>query len=192
MQIDTHNRKYDINDDTVGFQPSFIPRQVQNNMTQLKSGLSPLIECPCSDRITRTVVNTSAIVTTSVCPHNIADAAACTAAAEGMGATVVSSITVSNASLPAGCILNPVPGGYQAAFNTDRTSSATCDQGDGYELQGPFNNTLINEGVLPPLAEYGCTGEYPLQCTWDSPEQAREECGKAEACRAFFCSSFVR
>jgi hypothetical protein len=46
MQIDTHNRDYDINNDTVGFVPSFLPSTSVNNMTQ-KGGLSPLIECPC-------------------------------------------------------------------------------------------------------------------------------------------------
>ena len=50
MQIDTHNRNYSINDE-VGLQASFLPKMVINNMTDLKSGLSPLIECPCSDRI---------------------------------------------------------------------------------------------------------------------------------------------
>jgi len=52
MQIDTHNRNYDIND-AVGFKPWFIPKVQQNNLTDLQSGLSPLIECPCSDRITK-------------------------------------------------------------------------------------------------------------------------------------------
>ena len=46
MQIDTHNREYDIND-PVGYKPSFLPKRQQNNMTQLNGGLSPLIECPC-------------------------------------------------------------------------------------------------------------------------------------------------
>ena len=47
MQIDTHNRNYSIND-PVGLKPSFLPKMVQNEMTNLNSGLSPLIECPCS------------------------------------------------------------------------------------------------------------------------------------------------
>ena len=69
MQIDTHNRKFDINDDTAGYRPSFLPKMVVNNMTQLRSGLSPLIECPCTDRFTRSVVNSSAVVTTATCPQ---------------------------------------------------------------------------------------------------------------------------
>ena len=56
MQIDTHNRNYSITD-PVGYQASFMPQMVLNNMTNLESGLSPLIECPCSDRITKSQGN---------------------------------------------------------------------------------------------------------------------------------------
>ena len=66
MQIDTHNRNYSIND-PVGLKPSFLPNQVNNEMTNLKSGLSPLIECPCSDRISKSTVNSSSIQTTGKC-----------------------------------------------------------------------------------------------------------------------------
>ena len=52
MQIDTHNRDFSIAD-PVGYEASFLPQMVRNNMTNLRSGLSPLIECPCSDRITK-------------------------------------------------------------------------------------------------------------------------------------------
>ena len=52
MQIDTHNRNFSITD-PVGYRASFMPQMVLNNMTNLRSGLSPLIECPCSDRITK-------------------------------------------------------------------------------------------------------------------------------------------
>ena len=189
MQIDTHNREYDINDDTIGYQPSFLPTMVENNMTMLNGGLSPLIECPCTTRITRTVVNSSAIIITGTCPQAVDSLDDCKAAAADMGATVVSSASISNASLASGCILQPTDGGYSVAFNT-ASSSATCDS-EGSTLVGPFNNSVINEGVLPPDPSYGCTGEFPDQCTWDSPQQALEECGKADACRAFFCSTQV-
>ena len=49
------------------FQPSFLPNMVMNNMTNLKNGLSPLIECPCSDRITKSTVKTSSIITIGKC-----------------------------------------------------------------------------------------------------------------------------
>lgn len=55
MQIDTHNRNFDINDES-GYQPWFLPTSQQNHMTDLDSRLSPLIECPCTDRVKRKVV----------------------------------------------------------------------------------------------------------------------------------------
>jgi len=58
MQIDTHNRNYDIND-PVGYKPWFLPKVQQNNVTDLKGSLSPLIECPCSDRVKRKATNSS-------------------------------------------------------------------------------------------------------------------------------------
>jgi len=61
MQIDTHNRKYDI-DDPVGYKPWFIPKMQQNNMTDLQGGLSPLIECPCSNRFRWSKDNSSGTV----------------------------------------------------------------------------------------------------------------------------------
>lgn len=62
MQIDTHNREFDINEQS-GYKPTFLPKTDRNNETNLHSGLSPLIECPCTDRYTRTVVKTSPIIT---------------------------------------------------------------------------------------------------------------------------------
>jgi hypothetical protein len=52
MQIDTHNRDYNLTD-PVGYKPSFLPKTDMNNVTDHSSGLSPLIECPCTTRITR-------------------------------------------------------------------------------------------------------------------------------------------
>ena len=70
MQIDTHNREYGINDQ-VGLKPSFLPNMVMNNMTYLNGGLSPLIECPCSDRIVKSSKESSVILTTGKCHQNI-------------------------------------------------------------------------------------------------------------------------
>merc|ERR1711936_439103 len=104
MQIDTHNRNYSINDQE-GYQPSFMPNMVLNNMTNLKSGLSPLIECPCSDRITKTTVTSSSILTADACKASIDTIKECTAAI--LATEVTSSITVEDPKLPAGCIMKP-------------------------------------------------------------------------------------
>ena len=57
MQIDTHNRKYKATD-AVGYHPSFLPKSMDKASGEnLGSGLSPLIECPCSTRITRSTMS---------------------------------------------------------------------------------------------------------------------------------------
>lgn len=76
MQIDTHNRKYNIND-PVGYKPFFIPHIQKNRMTELNNKLSPLIECPCSDRITKITYETSNILTDGKCVKPIINIIEC-------------------------------------------------------------------------------------------------------------------
>jgi len=106
MQIDTHNRNYTITEQ-VGYQPSFLPEMVMNNMTNLKNSLSPLIECPCSDRIKKTTVNSSSILTTGTCKAPITSEKACAAAVAATGAQVSTSMTIKDSTQPAGCIMKP-------------------------------------------------------------------------------------
>lgn len=114
MQIDTHNRDYN----GTGFQPWFLPKQ-DFNKTDPKSHLSPLIECPCTDRIGRVVINNSAILTSGLCTATISSASECFKAIANI-ATVFSTSTVNNFSLPYGCIIEPLLDGasYNAIFNT--------------------------------------------------------------------------
>eukprot|EP00036_Acanthoecidae_sp_10tr_P009085 CAMPEP_0182915416 /NCGR_PEP_ID=MMETSP0105_2-20130417/316_1 /TAXON_ID=81532 ORGANISM="Acanthoeca-like sp., Strain 10tr" /NCGR_SAMPLE_ID=MMETSP0105_2 /ASSEMBLY_ACC=CAM_ASM_000205 /LENGTH=863 /DNA_ID=CAMNT_0025052283 /DNA_START=14 /DNA_END=2605 /DNA_ORIENTATION=- len=190
MQIDTHNREYGINDE-VGYKPTFMPHMVQNNMTNLHSGLSPLIECPCTDRITRRVVETSPLLTSGVCSAQVADLQTC---AETVGnlATVVASASVANASEPAGCLMVPTatPGEVKAIFNTAKSSATCAPPSLGPMTWQSMPSTSINCGskCLPSDAKYGCTGEFQGQCTWDSVEQAEAGCAKYDECKAFMCS----
>ena len=62
-----------------GMRPSFLPKSIDGrdghvSGENLHSGLSPLIECPCSDRMFRSVKNSSAILTSSQCKTTIATA----------------------------------------------------------------------------------------------------------------------
>ena len=52
MQIDTHHRDYNLTEEA-GPHRWFLPQQLNTSHTQ-GGGLNPLIECPCTDRITRT------------------------------------------------------------------------------------------------------------------------------------------
>jgi hypothetical protein len=133
MQIDTHNRNYKIND-VEGYRPWFLPRRDTENatMTNLHGGLSPLIECPCSDRISRSVVNTSEILAdgVSTCGASIATLAQCKAQAAATGARILSAKTVRTG--PVGCSITPAgkkgPSGYgyDVTFNAAKSSAAAC------------------------------------------------------------------
>jgi hypothetical protein len=195
MQIDTHNRNYDI-DDPVGYKPWFLPQMDNNSMTDRTNGLSPLIECPCSDRITKSIVKTSAVLAMGTCGALISSESDCTAAVAAL-AKVSMHASVSNESLASGC--NMVPdeaGSYKAIFNTVKSTQACGGASGEFTWEGPVNGTSIGCAsggkCLPSDPKYGCTGEFNGQCTWDSPAVAQEKCGAYAQCEGFYCStSFV-
>eukprot|EP00854_Cymbomonas_tetramitiformis_P024993 gene24993-30473_t len=197
MQIDTHNREYDL-DDPVGYQPSFLPKRDTNasQHAQLHNGLSPLIECPCSDRITRSLKTTSEIRVQGTCgAAQIMTEAECQAAVAAV-AEVNSTRVVANASLPSGCIMFPDKGAATVAAVLNSAQSAHgCSQGRGqFTWQGPVGGSRIDcadGGCLAPDLKYGCTGEFGGQCTWDGPESAQAGCGKYDDCGGFFCGTSV-
>ena len=131
MQIDTHHRAYNITD-PVGYKPFLLPKAFSNNMTDVRSGLSPLIECPCTDRITRTLINTSAVIISGTCPARITSSSACTTAAAAL-ASIGTSATVNDPSLPTGCLMMSsakLPHTYDVVFNTVETQHACGSPGE--------------------------------------------------------------
>eukprot|EP00927_Polykrikos_kofoidii_P073649 TRINITY_DN6966_c0_g1_i1.p1 TRINITY_DN6966_c0_g1~~TRINITY_DN6966_c0_g1_i1.p1 ORF type:complete len:879 (+),score=78.58 TRINITY_DN6966_c0_g1_i1:64-2700(+) len=197
MQIDTHNRNYGINDE-VGYKPWFLPKQFANrSQTDLEHSLSPLIECPCSTRISKRVVNASTILTQGTCSETISSQEACVVAVATI-ANVASSKSISSQSLPFGCIMTPskdsFAGTFDAVFNSASGSKKTCatDSDQVFDWLGPHNGTRIDcskGGCLPSDAKYGCTGEFEGQCTWDSPEVAKSRCSDYGECMGFYCST---
>ena len=167
MQIDTHNRQYNLTDHP-GYKPSFLPRMDANgSVTDLRSGLSPLIECPCSDRTAKTRVESPTILTSGTCDAAIASAAECMAQAAKV-ATVSSAATVSDAALPSGCLLMPDAHAYRAVFNTAK-SGRSCEIGHGpgsgaapavalegrASVGGLVNVTLAHDGAEARLSLSG-------------------------------------
>lgn len=194
MQIDTHNREVAADAAAQpGYHPWFWP-SIQDNrtVTEFDDKLSPIIECPCSNRITRRLVQTPKILTQGTCPTPVTSLAGCTSAVASTGAKVSSSASVNNASRPAGCLLVPEANGetYKAEFNT-ASSRATCGHGKGpFTWSGPFNNTAVSGADYPRSdPKYGCTGELGDQCTWDSVAVAQEQCGRMPGCESIYCSS---
>jgi hypothetical protein len=150
MQIDTHNRNYGINDE-VGYKPWVLPAQVQNaTQTEIhgaNSGWSPLLECPCTDRISRIVTRTSRLLaepSTCAASERISSEAACADAIAQM-ARVVSSSTTHDKSRPAGCLALPAgaPGSVVALFNADSTSTATCAPPTQRTPKSPKSHLLL-------------------------------------------------
>ena len=131
MQIDTHNRNYALTDE-VGYRRWVLPAQVTNaTQTEIDAdaGWSPLLECPCTDRISRITTKTSRLlIDRSTCAsERVASEAACVAAIAPL-ARVVSSSTTHDPRRPAGCLALPAsqPGTAIALYNADGSSTATC------------------------------------------------------------------
>ena len=166
MQIDTHNRNYDINDDKIGYKEWFLPKRfTDNNMTDLGSGMCPLIECPCTDRIGKIKVKTPDVLTSnSQCQKPILDFKSCKSAFQDImninkGNIVLNKVqSVENdKSLPSGCIIQPVasaitnkaqePEKYNLIFNkvndddgSDEKDDVTCgDDNTATALVGTNN-----------------------------------------------------
>ena len=154
MQIDTHNRNYNLLDHSVGYQPWFLPSKFQNNMTDLNSSLSPLIECPCTDRIQRQVVNASSVLVHDTCSKPITSEKECVKAIMAMGAKVKSSATINETNQPKGCIMVPEISfgknikmkpfyinkiSYVAIFNVAKTTEDCGNKQKHIPLQGAAN-----------------------------------------------------
>eukprot|EP01097_Dermamoeba_algensis_P008377 TRINITY_DN5578_c0_g1_i1.p1 TRINITY_DN5578_c0_g1~~TRINITY_DN5578_c0_g1_i1.p1 ORF type:complete len:353 (-),score=70.06 TRINITY_DN5578_c0_g1_i1:641-1699(-) len=126
MQIDTHNREYK----GPGYKPWFWPKSIQNR-TDPTSMLDPLIECPCSDRIGRHLLNLTTILTSGVCTKQIQNVADCVSLAKSL-VNVSSSSTVSKMDMPSGCILSPntdASNTFSVIFNS-AVSNQVCGPSD--------------------------------------------------------------
>jgi hypothetical protein len=138
MQIDTHNREKPLTECT-GYNPSFLPSQVKNNMTDSVHSLSPLIECPCTTRIERNVVSTPDLISNdaSTCTdanHALleSDLESCVNAAKQTGIILYNSKEVDDKTLPRGCSMRPKINNdkfeYEVIFNTATTTTAGCGE----------------------------------------------------------------
>ncbi len=133
MQIDTHHRGYDLTD-PAGYKPWHLPSlQSNGTITQLGGGLSPLIECPCTDRISRQRRSSPNLLAASTCaapPRTpVATEADCEDAVREVAPRLASSRSVHDTARPAGCTLSPAggasPRAYDAVFNT-AASTVDC------------------------------------------------------------------
>eukprot|EP00931_Biecheleriopsis_adriatica_P028977 TRINITY_DN17265_c1_g3_i1.p1 TRINITY_DN17265_c1_g3~~TRINITY_DN17265_c1_g3_i1.p1 ORF type:complete len:822 (-),score=103.16 TRINITY_DN17265_c1_g3_i1:114-2579(-) len=163
MQIDTHNRQYDINDQE-GYKPWFLPKIQQNDMTDTTSGLSPLIECPCSNRIAKRSVSMPSILNKGTCQSPISTSEACAAEVRNL-AQLSASMVVDNASMPSGCNMVPEKiGVYKAVFNTAK-SLQSCGSGASKltgkaSLGGLTELTVEHDGMEAHITMSGPAGAW--------------------------------
>eukprot|EP01052_Picozoa_sp_SAG31_P011433 SAG31_NODE_646_length_13223_cov_14.088845_4_plen_602_part_00 len=95
------------------------------------------LECPCTDRIIKTVENIYATQATGKCAGTVATAAECFASAAKIGVPRgYSNATVNSANEPAGCSLfTPDGKNYKMTFNSDNGATTEC--GSGSKEGGP-------------------------------------------------------
>eukprot|EP01051_Picozoa_sp_SAG22_P005472 SAG22_NODE_326_length_12283_cov_248.386408_3_plen_736_part_00 len=127
MQIDTKNRDGSMDRPEQGFHPGLYPKTVLAPRTGPDAAYSGLLECPCTDRISKKYESTYATQHAGRCSTQTATADECYAAAAtvGVGANATNR-TGSSAALPPGC--TTTVSGPRAAvfFNTKADSTVLC------------------------------------------------------------------
>lgn len=177
MQIDTHNRAYDLTDDTVGHVEWFLPQQFQDKtMTQRNIGLNPLIECPCTNRISKFTRQRSPVLTSGTCAAPMATPQACLTTARDLLVKNYEKIRrIHNANHAPGCLLVPQQAEeatersgdevhYQVFWNTASTD-VTCGNATVTPLAG--RTDLLNGQVRVSIQHEG-VGNVTLTLTGPS------------------------
>ena len=121
MQIDTKNREYNGSD----FRPGPLPSTAASPPDAAYSGL---LECPCTDRLTKVVEQTYATKTFGACIKPVTNATECFLAVAkvqgGEGSDL--NVTVASGSLPAHCALVIYTNGSTVAYYNQGSSRAQC------------------------------------------------------------------
>lgn len=136
MQIDTHNRDHSGYDYVAGPQP-------KTSQAPPNASYSGLLECPCTDRLSRELHIVYTAQTKGVCETSLTNASECFTASHGMGASQASpQQSVSDPSLPTGCSIDRSENSEKIVFNT-HPQGAVC--GGGSKFAGKvmaFNNSI--------------------------------------------------
>lgn len=158
MQIDTWNRNTSYGDPFVpGPESSSSGTEgtpdyrmgSQAPLTGPDAHYSGHLECPCTDRIVKTIKHTYATQSTGACAAAVDTAENCFASAAAVGVAtnlIVSNATVDDATLPAGCSIFSTGTNYTVSWNT-HASKAVCGASSGKpRVQGSMKS-LTNFAV---------------------------------------------
>ena len=156
MQIDVHDRTIGLTDQ---IQPTFehLPQSLQNSMTDLQSGFNPVLECPCTDRISKSTEITFKISDNCLNGTSLNTLKECQNAVNQMG--FERSVTIiENPDLPNGCILHD----FQVLFNPIgskpcKLSSQNGQPKNGCICQPQIQNYLTYmDGIKFQFHDYDC------------------------------------
>merc|ERR1712088_1191788 len=142
MQIDTKNRHYNGSD----FRADLLPKA---SAAPADAAYSGLLECPCTDRIVKTIEVEYATQSEGSCATSVVNATECFVAASKVeNGKVDANSTVTSTDLPSACSLIKYENGTTIAFFNEASSKAAC--GGGQMFTGSYEATtaLTNLGLL--------------------------------------------
>lgn len=143
MQIDTKNRDGSMDRPEQGFTPGPYPRAAVAPRTGPDATYSGLLECPCTDRITKKFDPTFATQHSGNCSVPAASAEECFAAAASLGLIGFNHSGASTA-LPTGCTATTSMsnGKTSVFFNTAATSAVPCGGGKPVKMTGSASSMI--------------------------------------------------
>jgi len=141
MIIDTKNRNAS-NDGGVPGRHGYVPKESNVGPEAMYSGI---MECPCTDAFPKKFARASMKESGACGADSVATAAECFEVAVSLGLTPVkSNMSVSSSTLPLGCTVTAVTGGFEVSFNSNSKSAAGCGSPSPTQrtismMETPFN-----------------------------------------------------
>jgi hypothetical protein len=155
MQIDTKNRDGSMESPTQGFRPGPYPRSAVAPRSGPDAVYSGLLECPCTDRITKKLAPTYGMQHSGSCATPVQTPTECWGAvAQLLGSHNATNHTGASADVPPGCTVTLRADGHAAAafFNTLATADAPCGGATVAKLHGD-TKSLVSLEVSVDAAE---------------------------------------
>jgi len=160
MQIDTRNRDGSMATPTDGFHPdpALVPKAYAAPLTGPDAIYSGLLECPCTDRISKVIPGAYSLQSSGVCARTVVTSTECFKAADEVGLPTANRTFSQGADpeQPPGCSLTahgPGLSGQSIFFNTLQSSRAKCGGDGSVRLAGAasslVNLTVALDGSIP-------------------------------------------
>lgn len=156
MQIDTWNRNTSYGDPFVPGPESKASLAPRTGPDAIYSGH---LECPCTDRIVKTIEQTYATQTTGACAVNVNSSEMCFASVASVGMdpyAVVANVTVDSPTLPSGCSsVAHGPNNVTVYYNTNKGGDVKCGAGSNGIVSGSTTAIVTFALALDPSGNGG-------------------------------------